>query len=128
LVNAVVDADGERLFILESDGEQVVLRAMNADGHPLADPAPVPITERVYSDLPLAFDGQILYVAQGDYASYQLQAFALPDLSPLDSFPLPNWPDDLAIDSDTGLLYAVYPSPSSYVLTIDPATGSAESI
>jgi photosystem II stability/assembly factor-like uncharacterized protein/DNA-binding beta-propeller fold protein YncE/predicted small lipoprotein YifL len=128
LVNAVVDTDGERLFILESDGEQVVLRAMNADGHPLADPAPVPITERVYSDLPLALDGQILYAAQGDYASYQLQAFALPDLLLLDSFPLPNWPDDLAIDSGTGLLYAVYPSPSSYVLTIDPATGSAESI
>jgi photosystem II stability/assembly factor-like uncharacterized protein/DNA-binding beta-propeller fold protein YncE len=128
LLNAVVDADGARLFILESDGEQVVLRALNAGGHPLADLAPVPITERVYSDLPLALDGQILYVAQGDHVSYQLQAFALPDLSLLDSFPIPDWPDDLAIDSDTGLLYAVYHSPSSYVLTIDPATGSAEPI
>jgi photosystem II stability/assembly factor-like uncharacterized protein/predicted small lipoprotein YifL len=128
LLNAVVGADGERLFILESDGEQIVLRALNADGHPLADPAPVPISDRVYSDLPLAFDGHILYVAQGDYVSYQLRAFVLPDLSPLDSFPIPNWPDDLAVDTDTGLLYAVYPSPSSYVLTIDPATGSAESI
>jgi photosystem II stability/assembly factor-like uncharacterized protein/DNA-binding beta-propeller fold protein YncE len=128
LINAVVDADGGRLFILESDGEQIFLRALNADGHPLADPAPLPLTDNVYSDPALAFDGQTLYVVEGDYTEYQLHAFTLPDLKPLDSFLLPDWPDDLTIDSETGLLYVVYHSPSSYILTIDPTSGPAEPI
>lgn len=127
LIRGVVDADGGRLFVLESDGDQIFLRALDADGRPLDDPAPLPLTNNVYSDPPLAFDGQALYVIEGDYTLYQLHAFGLPDLTALISLPLPNWPNDLAIDSDTGLLYAVYSSPSSYILTIDPVSSSTES-
>lgn len=132
---ALVDADGGRLFILENDGDQVFLRAMNADGRPLADPPPLPLADDLYSDLPMAFlqggatgDGQVLYVAVGEYGNYRLDAFGLPNLTPVHSLPLSSKPHYLAIDPVTGLLYATYGTGSSYVLAIDPITGPAEVI
>ncbi len=128
LIGAVADANSEHLFILASDGEQVTLRALDAEGRPLADPAPISLTDDLYSDLPLTFDGQTLYVAEGNSESYRLHAFALPDLTSLGSLAIPYKPNDLAVDPTTGFLYAVYSSPSSYVLAIDPEAGPAETV
>lgn len=128
LIRAAVDRDGRRLFILENEGDRVVLRAMDADGYPLADPAPVPLTDDVYGDLPMAFGGQTLYIAGGDYQDYRLDAFELPNLRALDSLSLPAKPYDLDVDPTTGLLYAAYNSWSDYILAVDPEAGSAEPI
>ncbi len=126
LTRAAVDVDGARLFTLENDEAKIVLRALDADGAPLAKPTPVPLTDNVYSDLPIAFDGQTIYIAGGDYNDYRLDAYSLPNLTPVDSLPLSNKPYDLDVDPMTGFLYAPYGSRSSYVLTIDPLSGPDE--
>ena len=128
LTRAAVDLEGERLFILENDGAEIVLRALDADGDPLAKPTPVPLTDNTYSDLPIAFDGQTIYIAGGDYDDYRLDAYSLPNLRPWESLPLTKKPYDLDIDIQTGLLYAAYSSGSSYVLAIDPLSGPDEVI
>ncbi|GAB4526387.1 MAG: hypothetical protein Kow0063_00580 [Anaerolineae bacterium] len=123
LTHAAVDVAGQRLFILENDGQSIVLRALDIDGYPMAQPAPVPLTDNTYSDLPFVLDGQTIYVAGGDYGDYKLDAYSLPNLRLLDSLPLSSKPYDLDIDLETGLLYAPYSSGSSYVLVIDPLSG-----
>lgn len=123
LRRAAVDVDGGRLFILESDGEALLLRALDVDGERLVMPAPVPLTDNTYSDFPLAFDGQTLYAAGGDFEDYRLDVYSLPNLTLVDSLSLPNKPYDLDIDLETGVLYAPYSSGSSYVLAIEPLTG-----
>jgi photosystem II stability/assembly factor-like uncharacterized protein len=128
LTHAIVDRGGERLFILENDGSQIVLRALDADGDPLAKPAPIPLTDNTYSDMPLASDGQTIYIAGGDYNDYRLDVYSLPNLRLVYSLPLSNKPYDLDIDLETGLLYAPYSGGSSYVLIIDPLNGPDEVI
>ena len=128
IIQAVVDSDSQHLFSLESDGQQVLLRARDADGYPLIDPAPIPLTDDIYSDFPLALDGQTLYVVNGTYEDYRLDAFAVPNLIPADSLPLWARPYDLSVDAETGLVYAAYAGNSSYVLAIDPASGPIETI
>jgi photosystem II stability/assembly factor-like uncharacterized protein/DNA-binding beta-propeller fold protein YncE len=128
IIRAVVDTQTGRIYSLESDGQQVLLRSLDADGRPLDEPAAVPLGDDVYSDFPLALDGQTLYVAQADYPDYRLHAFALPNLSRLDSLPLGAQPYDLAADRATGFLYAAYSSWSDYVLAIDPGNGATEAI
>lgn len=128
LGRAVVDVRGERLFVLENDGQQLVLRAMSADGSPLTEPAPVPVTDNVYADFPLAFDGQTLFLADGEYEDYRIDAFSLPNLKHTDSLPVLSRPNDLTVDPMSGLVYAAYSSYSSYVLVIDPASGPVKPI
>jgi DNA-binding beta-propeller fold protein YncE len=128
LIQAVVDPQAGRVYSLESDGQQVLLRALDADGQPLPGQAAAPLGDQVYSEFPLALDGQTLYVAGADYPNYRLDAFALPNLSRLDSLPLPAQPYDLAVDQATGFVYAAYSSWSDYVLAIDPGDGATETI
>jgi photosystem II stability/assembly factor-like uncharacterized protein len=128
LTRGAVDVDGERLFILENDGAGIVLRALDADGDPLQKPAPVPLTDNTYSDLPLAFDGQTVFIAGGDFEDYRLDGYSLPNLTLSESLPLANKPYDLDVDLATGLLYAPYSSWSSYVQAIDPLSGPEEII
>jgi len=128
LRRAVVDVEGERLFALENDGQGISLRALDMDGRPLTKPAPVPLTDDTYSDLPVAFDGQTIFIAGGDFEDYRLDAYSLPNLTPRESLPLWNKPYDLDLDPLTGLLYAAYSSWSSYVLAIDPLSGPEEII
>jgi len=128
LTRAAVDADSERLFILENDGQGIILRALDVDGAPLAKPVPVPLTDNIYSDLPLALAGQSLHVVVGDFEDYRLETYSLPNLALVDSLPLANNPYDLDGDLTTGLLYAPYSSWSSYVQAIDPLSGPEEVI
>jgi photosystem II stability/assembly factor-like uncharacterized protein len=125
---AAVDPNSERLVLVESDGAQLVLRALDSDGRPLTYPAPVPLTDNVYSDLPIASDGETLYVAGGEYEDYKLEAFALPNLRRLDSLPLPAKPYDLAVDPVTDMVYAAHSSWSSYVQAIDPIAGPTDTV
>jgi photosystem II stability/assembly factor-like uncharacterized protein len=128
LIRALVDRQSGRVYSLESDGQQVLLRALDVDGHPLDEPAAVPLNDEIYSDFPMAIEGQTLYIAEADYPDYSLHAFALPNLSRLDSLSLPAQPYDLALDQASGLLYAAYSSWSDYVLAIDPGSGATEAI
>ncbi len=128
LAGALVDTSKGRLLILENEGDQVVLRVLSLDGVPLSQPGATPISDNVYLDLRLAFDGQYLYVANGNYQDYRIETFALPNFEPVDRLPLPTQPNDLDIDPATGRLYAAYSSWSHYILEIDPATGQTEPV
>ncbi len=135
MTHATVSRTGRRLFTVEMDARQAVLRARDANGRPLAAPPPLVLADDVFGDLSLAFlqggpdgDGQTLFVAGGKYDDYSLDAFALPNLAPLDSLPLPNKPYDLAVDAESGLLYAAYGGSSNYLLALDPTTGPVETI
>jgi photosystem II stability/assembly factor-like uncharacterized protein len=126
VMEAAVEPGGERVWVLESEADQVVLRALNAEGERLAQPEALPVSDNIYSDLPMALRGQTMYLAGDDYQDYRLEAYRLPNLDRRDSLPLPSPPYDLAVDETTGRVYAAYQSWSDYVLAIDPETGSTQ--
>ena len=129
LAELALDAASQRLLTISGDTSTASLSALDLDGRPLADPAPVALQSYLYSVPPLASTGSTLYLVDStpDYR-YELELIDQADLTVRRRLPLVTRPNDLLIDPDTGLLYATYSSPDSYVLVLDPATGVSRSI
>ncbi len=129
LAELVLDAANQRLLIVSGDTSTASLSALDLDGRPLADPAPVALQSYLYSAPPLASTGSTLYLVDStpDYR-YELELIDQADLTVRRRLPLVTRPNDMLIDADTDLLYATYSSPDSYVLLLDPATGESHSI
>jgi photosystem II stability/assembly factor-like uncharacterized protein/DNA-binding beta-propeller fold protein YncE len=128
LGEAVVDEAGQRVWLIDSDGTQLTLRALNSDAQPLTTPAPFLLTDDTYSDPHLALAGSDLAVTNRTIDAYQLQLFNRTNLAQVASLTIPGYPTNLAADPAAGRLYATYSDAASYILDIDPATGAAETI
>jgi len=122
LMQAVIDEVDERLLILASDGGQITLRALDGAGRPLT------VSETSYGRPSLALTAETLYLVADDAGAYILQTISVPELTLVDSQPLPLLPNDLTADPDSGLLYAALSSPGSTILTLDPLSGLTEPI
>jgi photosystem II stability/assembly factor-like uncharacterized protein len=120
LGQAALDPANRRVLVVEKAGERASLRALDADGRPLARPAPV-VLPKSYDDFPMVVAGKTLYVAGGQYPAYRLFAYSLSDLTPQGSLPLPTMPANLTADAATGLLYAAHNGGGSSILVLDPA-------
>ncbi len=132
IIQAALDTANQRLLIVESNGSEVDLRALDSDGAALSNLGPVSLSDNIaYSTPPVTIIGSTLYLVDGnitgDYG-YRLRAFSLPDLAAQGSLSLPALPYDLTHDPATGRLYAPYSSPDSFVLKIEPNAGSTEAI
>lgn len=128
LGEAVVDEAGQRIWLIDSDGTQLTLRALDQDAQPLTAPAPFLLTDDTYSEPHLVLAGANLAVTVRTVDAYQLQLFDRANLTQVASLTIPGYPSDLAADSATGRLYAPYSDTGSYILAVDPATGAAETI
>lgn len=128
LGEAVVDEAGQHIWLIDSDGTQLTLRALNSDAQPLAAPAPFLLSDDTYSDPHLVLAGSDLAVTNRTIDAYQLQLFDGTNLTQFASLTIPGYPSDLAADPAAGRLYATYSDAASYVLAVDPATGAAETI
>lgn len=128
LEDTVVDEAGQRLWIIDNDGTQLTVRALDQDAQPLADPAPFLLTDDTYSEPHMALVGPNLAVTNRTIDAYQLQLFDRVTLTPAASLTIPGYPADLAADPATSRLYAPYSDTGSYILAVDPATGVAETI
>jgi DNA-binding beta-propeller fold protein YncE len=128
LVAAVVDETGQRVWIIDNDGTQLTLRALNSDGQPLATPPPFVLTGDVYSDPHLALAGSSLVVSNRTSDASLLQIFNPATLALSASLTIPDHPTDLAADPATGQLYLTYSDARSYVLAVDSATGAADTL
>jgi photosystem II stability/assembly factor-like uncharacterized protein/DNA-binding beta-propeller fold protein YncE len=127
LAQAALDPANRRVLIVEKEGEQASLRALDADGRPSVRPAPV-VLPKSYADFPLVVAGKTLYVAGGQFPAYRLFAYSLSDLTPQGSLPLPTMPENLTADVATGLLYATHNGGGSSILALDPAGGPFKTI
>ncbi len=127
LLQITVDDSTQRLLVLESDGENVSLRAFNTNGEPLNSPAPVLFSKDLtYNSQPLVLTGDSIFVQDrdpDDYRAHPLRQFSRADFSPQPlNLSLRHQPDDLTVDPTTGHLYAAFAYPDSFLLNIDPAT------
>jgi photosystem II stability/assembly factor-like uncharacterized protein/DNA-binding beta-propeller fold protein YncE len=123
-----VDEAGQRVWIIDNDGTQLTLRALNSDGQPLATPPPFVLTGDVYSDPHLALAGSSLVVSNRTSDASLLQIFNPATLALSASLTIPDHPTDLAADPATGQLYLTYSDTTSYVLAVDSATGAADTL
>jgi photosystem II stability/assembly factor-like uncharacterized protein len=122
LMQAAVDEANDQVLVIDHDGAQVYLRALDSDGHPLTTPTPVILTDDTYTDPRLVVVGSAVVATNRTLEGYSLEIFNASDLSLADSLAiLPN-PTDLAADSTTGRLYLTYWGSDSYILALDPAS------
>jgi photosystem II stability/assembly factor-like uncharacterized protein len=101
-----VEVDAGRVYLVESDSGPSALRVLDADGMPLADQEPIPLSGE-YQSFPMAIGGDVLFVNDGDYDDYMVRRFLLPDLTPLPALPLSGGISDLVADGATGALYTL---------------------
>ncbi len=128
LGEAVVDEAGQGVWLIDSDGVQLTLRALNSDAQPLTTPAPFLLSDDTFSDPHLVLAGSDLVVTNRTIDTYQLQLFDGTNLTQFASLTIPGYPSDLAADPTAGRLYATYSDAASYILAVDPASGAAETI
>ncbi len=126
LVELLLDEANQRLVVVENDGSRISAHLFDNQGQPLAGPLPVVLKEDTYSSMQLALAGPTLYVVDRGEDTYRLRAFNLATSGPTGDqvLPLDFFPQELVVDTSSGLLYGAYNSPGSYALRIDPAEGT----
>ncbi|MBI1881488.1 MAG: hypothetical protein HYR94_25185, partial [Chloroflexi bacterium] len=129
LVDAIIDEAGQRVWLIDGNGTQLTLRALTGDGQLLTTPASFVLTNDTSSDPHLALAGLNLIVTARSIDTFLLQIFSGSSLALVASLTIPDYPTDLSADPATGQLYLAYSDANkSYILTLDPATGAAETI
>lgn len=128
LMQVAVDQANKRILVIDHDGTEVSLRALDGDGRPFFDPAPFILTDDTYSDPHLVLTGSTAAITNRSFDAYSLQRFNPTDLTLLDSQAIPSYPTDVAGDAATGRFYLTYTNPGSYVFAVDPAGGAAKTI
>ncbi len=127
LMQFTVDPLTGRVLVIDHDGAQVYLRALNSEAQPLTDPAPFILTDDTYSDPRLTLSGPTIYVTNRTIDAHQLQSFDA-GLNQTGSRLIPGYPTDLTADPTTGQIYLAYAGSASYLLSLDPTTDARQPI
>ncbi|MFN8457020.1 MAG: hypothetical protein U0401_20535 [Anaerolineae bacterium] len=121
-----VDSANNRLLVIEHDGTQVSLRALDSAGRPAPTPAPFILSDDIYSDPRLTLAGSQIAVANRTLDAYSLQIINAADLSLSTQLPIPSYPTGLAADPATNRVYLSYSGSPDYVLAVDPLRRSRQ--
>lgn len=131
LVQAAVDEARGRVYIIDHEGTQVTLRALDSDGAPI-NVAPFILNDpdlrphlRVAGLVPnLAISNSEVIVTNRTDTSGLLQILNAADLTLSKSLTIPSSPLDMVVDSITDRVYMTY----NFILSLDPTTNVHQNI
>ena len=120
-----VDNANKRLLVIERGPGQTLLHALDLDTRPISQPPLISLAQQYGNPVSTIADNT-LYLSDGEFGTYTLRGYTLPDLDPALILPIPALLNAITADPQTGLLYLLYGD--NALLKLDLTTGASQPI